>query len=378
MPLLSALAIIYIAQIIIFSFFDPNATKSFLESINLGNLIPSFIYFSWENVNATISLTYPGLLKIFLLSTLFLSLYAWFVLSKGRNIFEVFLLFVVYLIPQPEEYWGKVLDKSTFRPIPFSSIKVMRTKTGLDKLEFISEAITDLYGRYRININVEPGYRYYLQINAPEHQVLIKEISSREDKVISIYDDILVEPMISKNNSLIKDIFNALKAHLNKYIVTYLYLASLFSLLLGIRVFLLTGQSTPGNYIFIIQYIIAVVFNTGRIYNLNNNSFGRIMLYDKEQTVTNLPFQLMQDNKIVEKKQSNADGSLNFNVSPGVYELELLDDRYEIVNTKGDSKNLTQVIISDKGLLKTNVIVKPKRESNLNIDSNNTLQNPFE
>lgn len=91
-------------MIITFSFINPDIPRQFFNLHNINTSFTTGLLFTWDNVFITIEHNYPGILRLFLLTTLFLSLYAWFILSKGKNIIEVFLLFIVYIIPRPDEY----------------------------------------------------------------------------------------------------------------------------------------------------------------------------------------------------------------------------------------------------------------------------------
>lgn len=182
-----------------------------------------------------------------------------------------------------------------------------------------------------------------------------------------------MDPILFKPKTVNK-IINDARVHLNKNISNYLYLASLLSLLIGIRS-VLVYEVPIGNAIYLVQYIIAVVINTWRIFQLQNISIGKVMLYNQRKVLPNIKKQIKSDTRVLDKKTSDKNGILNFSVSPGVYKLELLDDSYRFATSESNAKNEAEVIISERGFLRNNIILKQNQNIN-NLDTG--LMNPFQ
>lgn len=116
--------------------------------------------------------TVPGIAAI-------ASLFAVAVLNGGLANYTA--IFFGLLIWRKRKYWGVVFDASTFKPLALATVRIYRkTQTGR---VFVAQTVTDLEGRYGINISDAGSYT--VEFVREGYASLLREITiSRNEDVI--------------------------------------------------------------------------------------------------------------------------------------------------------------------------------------------------
>jgi hypothetical protein len=294
-----------------------------------------------------------------------------FTLTRGRNLLEKLLLLQAYALPRERDYWGKVTDRKTHKPVPFSIIRVLSLdKDG--KESFIAQSIADLDGRYRLYLS-SSEFQFLLEVKSPGYKVFKEEIRTtliEGANVVKVNivldkedDETLINPVrqfFVKNRSAVLSLLIAYIFFLS----TVTFLHAVYSLVfhpnfMSVGDFIFYGFAFPWNVFVVLQ---RRRFNPGKI--LNNKT---------KQVVPNVSFQLFLPNKKMLSILSDENGIIKFDVDPGSYDAKVFKPGYVI----RDGNQTIEVDINNEGYLRDNIYLVPLTESvSLPLDSG-TLQNPF-
>lgn len=364
--LFNVLAILYSLLILVSGFLDWNSILQNLENsygITPGNFfllnIPFFL-------NKTLEIIYPGTLKIALLIFVILSLWAGLVLSRGRTVLESFALFVAYVMPKPNSFWGKIYNRNTHNEIPFASIRIVSEKILTGERSFETEAVSDLFGRYRISFNAEESKRYYLTCRSENYNYFEVDIDTTGNEHISIYTDIELTPVVSQL-TFAKKLANKIlfvPAYLG---IRYLYVVSILSTIVTLLGVLREFSLGPVMYFTFMS--ISLVWNTYILIDFRNRKIGKLIFNPENEPATDINVSIGRKGNRIASSKTNSDGVVNFSADPGVYELSLLGAN----NCEFDGqKNYVEVEVNKKGFLTQDVFL-----NKLNLPINNKIQNPF-
>ena len=95
---------------------------------------------------------YNGFLESFFTLATLIVIAGLFTVTKGRNIVEKYILLQAYALPRQRNHWGEIQDSKTRKGIAFAIIRLYK-KTENNEKQFVTQSISDLDGRYRLNPN---------------------------------------------------------------------------------------------------------------------------------------------------------------------------------------------------------------------------------
>lgn len=365
------IAVVYVASLAFTNFINWNYLLSILEQYDI-TVQNSRLVALYYNVRLTNDIIYPGVFfkLIFTLLTLF-GLWAGFILSRGRNLIESIGLFWFYTIPRPNYFWGRITDQITGQVLPFCRIKVESIHLETGKVSFVTESLTDLFGRYRINFVTDSKHTYVMKVINVGYKIFEKKIRWDLDNNATIYNDIQLIPENSKSAGMFRRFIVRIKTQFNAHIVQYLYFISIISFLFV--TFGVIREVNWGTTIYFVITSLALTWNTYIYFIHNKKHYGRFIFKTNGEPGNNILVNIYKDKRQMGSAMSNAAGEINFNVEPGHYQLTFLSSGITAEDDI-DNDKFIDVQITNKGFLAHDVFIRNSGDASLN---QRELANPF-
>ncbi len=290
-------------------------------------------------------------------------------LSKGRALFEKFLLLQVFAIPLERETWGKIFDISNNNPVPFCSVMLMKLdEQGNEKLAM--QTVGDLDGRYRLYASLENG-KYVVEVKAEGYQAYRKELSQELSANLSLITNIPLVPLDYKPGINLTHSYNTLRNRITNVLIAFIYVAAL-----------LPGTITVYNLIFhlglaaiinAILYGYAVPWNTYVLFRRSIFRPGRIIDASSLQPIGNVTMEIFKDGKHILSTLSDKNGVPKFDLEEGKYSVKVSKQGYA---TQENFENaLQEISINKDGFLRDNISLS-QINPNLDIQAKAFI-NPF-
>lgn len=262
------------------------AVQNYRQSSETGEVSNTLLATSVVTASLT-AVTYPGFIPYALL---------WF---KRRKKYSSF---------------GLVYSKLTREPLAFATIRILNKKN-----EFVTQAVSDIYGKYSITVN--PG-NYNIEIKLNGYKELKQYISVKDSSVTM---DLGLEPL-DYNESLLKKIFRKIKNYfftVNGLIYYIGFIASAIATLLAPTIF---------NFIvliiFIIQTLLHITTRKGRA--------GKV--YDPETglAIKGVLIRVFEEStgRQINATITDENGKYNISLKPGHYFLKAEGLNYELSSKK--------------------------------------------
>lgn len=364
--LFNIVAILYSLLILISGFLDWNLIINNLQD-SFGITPANFIILNIPLfLHQTLEIIYPGVLKFALLIFVILSLWSGLVLSQGRSVIESIALFMAYVMPKPNSLWGKIYNKNTHNEIPFATIRIISENILTAERKFETEAVSDLFGRYRISFNAQESKRYYLTCKSENYDYYEIDLDTAGNEHVSIFSDIELSPLESELG-LLRKLANKI-LFVPAYVgVRYLYIVSILSAIVTLQG--LIREFTLGPIVYFILMSVSLVWNTYILFDFRNRKIGKLIYKLENLPAYDINLSIGRKGNRIASSKTNSDGVVNFSADPGVYELSLLGAN----NCEFDGqKNYVEVEVNKKGFLTQDVFL-----NKLNLPINNKIQNPF-
>lgn len=364
--LFNIVAILYSLLILISGFLDWNLIINNLQD-SFGITPANFIILNIPLfLHQTLEIIYPGFLKFALLIFVILSLWSGLVLSQGRSVIESIALFMAYVMPKPNSLWGKIYNKNTHNEIPFATIRIISENILTAERKFETEAVSDLFGRYRISFNAQESKRYYLTCKSENYDYYEIDLDTAGNEHVSIFSDIELSPLESELG-LLRKLANKI-LFVPAYVgVRYLYIVSILSAIVTLQG--LIREFTLGPIVYFILMSVSLVWNTYILFDFRNRKIGKLIYKLENLPAYDINLSIGRKGNRIASSKTNSDGVVNFSADPGVYELSLLGAN----NCEFDGqKNYVEVEVNKKGFLTKDVFL-----NKLNLPINNKIQNPF-
>jgi hypothetical protein len=288
-------------------------------------------------------------------------------LVRSRNIFEMLAIFVASMLPRERKFWGVVFDENNQQAIPFSTIRVVRKEVP-NHPQVILQTVTDLDGRYRLNLRERLG-NLYLEVQAPSYQIVQKEINflnvlTSGNEVI---DDIgLVRQAASPN--IWKERFYSLRPKMYVFLKWVVYLSALTGFPFAFFVFL--NNPVVINFIFLTVMIVSAIWNTMVIRDRHNPDAGKILTANRK-SIASAQVELFDNHRKLTSATTDANGIPQFTIPSGVYLIKVsLVTGKQIITT-----SLVPVKVTNQGYLSNHIVLDLADLSKVPLQQ--ALLNPF-
>jgi len=360
------LFVIYSIYILLAAFINWEAVSASLESTFGLTTSNSFLLFMTHQIYLTHQITYPGILKLALIFFVLLSLWAGLSLSRGRNVLESVALYFAYVIPKPKSLWGKIYNRTSRNEVPFATVRIISEDIQTGERKFETEAISDLFGRYRVSFNTLEGRRYYLSCRSENYNYLEIDLDTTAQEHISIFRDLELTPIVS-NAGVFTELINKILFPSVSLTVKYLYAVGILSLIFTFIA--LVKVVSIGTVAYFLLMLISFLWNTYVVLDLRNRKIGKLLYQMDNQPAQDINLSIGKKGNRISSSKTNKDGVVNFSADPGVYELSLLgSNNCEFI----DNKSYIEVEINKKGFSQNDVFLKKTLE-----DSKSNMSNPF-
>jgi predicted nucleic-acid-binding protein len=274
-------------------------------------------------------------------------------------------------LPRERDFWGKVTDRKTHKPVPFSIIRVLSLDED-GKETFIAQSIADLDGRYRLYLS-SSEFQFLLEVKSPGYKVHREEIrttlidGANVVKVNIVLDKEDDEALINP----IRQFFVKNRATILSILISYIVFLSLVTFVHAVYSLIFHFNFVSiGDFIF---YGFAFPWNVFVVLQRRRFNPGKILNYKNKQVIPNVSFQLFLPNKKMLSVLSDENGIIKFDVDPGSYDAKVFKPGYVI----RDNKETIEVDINNEGYLRDNIYLIPLTETVLMPSDGGTLQNPF-
>lgn len=319
-----------------------------------------------EFSNPTLDKIQSDSYTIFYIASIVSAIIGTIVLSQGRSFSEIVFLFVGYAIPRQRKFWGLVYDSKTGKPVALASIRLQRVSADGTK-EFIAETVSDLDGRYRLNIN-KPGAKYFIEVSSPEYKSNMVEIpSGTEDLNKEITRDIELNKEEKEKVLNLGEKWDKFRSKIYLPTIIYMYIFVIAGILFSIYGIVAFFPS-PTSMIFIVIYICSFIWNTRVVRERLKINVGKVIDSETKKPLESVMVKIFDLENKSTIAYSDQRGQVQFTLPPGSYKAQFIKDNYQ------SDTSLLPVKLNDKGLLDKNVVLKRTGDS---IQSDSSLLNPF-
>ncbi len=299
--------------------------------------------------NDTLDEIYVNSFRVFFVLSMISAVAGTFVLSHNRNPLEILGLFIGYIIPRRRKFWGVVFDSVNGKPIPL--VKVCIVKVDDKESKVITEAVTDMDGRYRILIeNIEEDY--YIEARSSGYVNYRKSIYSKYKSLIKkeIIEDISLDRINHKVNT-IRGFRNYIKPKAYNSLIAYLYILTLISFLWAFYGIL----AYPGldTLIFFVVYTFALVWNTWIIFERVHEKPGRIIDITTKQPIGGAFVYFFYKNDEVLQVLCDENGIVKADLKPGEYDVKVSKKNYKMFSSDG----LKHIHVNQEGYITKDIFL---------------------
>lgn len=290
-------------------------------------------------------------------------------LAKGRALFEKFLLLQVFALPVERESWGKVYDSTNNNPVPFSSVRLIRTDhSGAEKI--VAQTVADLDGRYRLYSHLE-GSDYEIEVKAQGYEIYRNKLNQSITSSLVLVTNIPLQPANLKPGFNLTHSSNTIRNSITNTLIVFIYIVAL-----------LPGTITVYNLLFhfglaavvnAVLYGYAVPWNTYVLFRRVIFRPGKIIDSNTGLPLEGVTLEVFKDGKHILSAITDKSGIPKFDLELGKYSTKVSKQGYSTAQSSRDQ--LQEIDITKEGFLNQNIsLVQVGASSHLD---SKLLLNPF-
>ncbi|MEO6728453.1 MAG: hypothetical protein ABIM99_00870 [Candidatus Dojkabacteria bacterium] len=327
---------------------------------------------STQHSNETLDSIQTEFYNIFFIASFLSAIFGTIVLSQGRSFAEVIFLFVGYAIPRQRKFWGVIYDTETNKPIALATIRLQSEDEEGNK-EFISQTVSDLDGRYRLNIG-KPGQKYFVEVNANEYKGNTIEISSSNTEALSkeIARDIALSKQEEVKNSTIKEQLEKFRSKIYLPTIIYMYIFNFFGIFFS--VYGIIASPSPTDFINLMIFATSAIWNTVVVRERFQVNVGKLLDMKSRDPVEQVMVKIFNEKDKSIVAYSDNSGKVKFDLPAGAYKALVAKDNYKII--KEGTEPLVDVKVKSTGHLQNNLYLE-KESNTQSDDADSSLTNPF-
>ncbi|MFS8130807.1 MAG: hypothetical protein ACMG57_02395 [Candidatus Dojkabacteria bacterium] len=328
---------------------------------------------STVNENEVITNIQVQFYSIFFVASFISAIFGTIVLSQGRSFAEVIFLFVGYAIPRQRKFWGVIYDTETGKPIALATIRLQTIDEDGNK-EFISQTVSDLDGRYRLNIG-KMGQKYLVEVSANEYKGNQIEISSSNTETLSkeIARDIALSKEQEAKKSNLKDSLEKFRSRIYLPTIVYMYIFNFFGIFFAL--YGIIANPSPTDFINLTIFTISAIWNTIVVRERFKVNVGRLLDMKSRKPIDLVMVKIFDDeDKSIVAYTDNA-GGVKFDLPEGTYKALIAKDNYKLIKEGVDT--LVPVKVKSTGYLQNNLYLEKDEKSTNENENNSGFINPF-
>lgn len=300
------------------------------------------------------------------------------IVTSTANIGNIFGVFLGFLAARRKKYWGIVSDEATGAVIPFASITL--TKKELDskgqvRTIVISQTVTDLEGRYRLNTDQRDNF--FLEVRASGYEIYYKFL--KMDNPLSSLEDIVYDVQLKKTDARTRNSIVSFLGYQKKNLFALLKTITLISSIIGFLVTMYLEINSPSilNLIFIALYVLMFTITLYPLVYEVTLSRSYVLERQYKTRIRGAVVRIYDDKQQLGLSITNGKGEVRFDLNPGTYGILANKKGYEMTNEKGEQgrQKLMKAHIKAEGYLDKNIeMIKQTGEET---PSTGILENPF-
>ncbi len=292
----------------------------------------------------------------------------------GRKFVEILILFFGFFIPNHRKYWGTIINENNDKPIPFATI-YLKDKSADGTVKILKQAIADLDGRYRIDIDKADYSNLMLEVKATGFDDFEKNIRLNtlfKTNYLTIADTIPMVEVTKKESKISDFLFNI---DSNDYLIYFIYILSVAALVSSI---LLIGTVPKFLSAFqLIFYGTSVVWNTYILISRSRTIVGRVINIEDKQPIQDALVNVYDlDGKELGSFVTDNEGLIESSLGEGNYEVTVSKPGYTIYGASNDPALRKRVHIDSRGYFSSNILLY-KLDPNAVNSRATDLPNPF-
>lgn len=271
-----------------------------------------------------------------------------FLIGK-RNVFEVLGIFIASMLPREKRYWGVVYDGSNRSPIVFAKVAIYEIVNSEKK--FLIQAITDIYGRYRIYIP-ENHTNLLVEVNVPGYVAHTNEIDKDFAKFFSsqFVQDIPLTKLEKGSINNFRKLFIYIRPRFYTVLFSFIFVAPIINIPLGI--FFILNNPIIVNYVSLFTTIVASAWNLFVLSERRSFSPGRILDSINSQPIMGALIKIIggtANYPVI----TDENGLGKFDLKPGNYMCQIYAAGYELKSTT--QNGFIPVRITREGYIQQNI-----------------------
>lgn len=298
-------------------------------------------------------------------------LIAVFTLARGRNFVEKVILLQAYALPREREYWGKITDAFTHKPVQFATVRILKVQDG--KEIFIEQTVTDLDGRYRLYI-ANPSGVYLIEVLSSGYATLKERIQTTliQGKFV-VRMNLVLQPVDGIT------VANPVQAFLFKHRSQILFAVTLYVLGLSLLVtstaiyslVAYPGISSYGNMMF---YGWPAFWNFFVLLERRKFNPGRILNTRTKEPIAGATIQILLPTGEARSILSDTNGIIKVDADDGIYPGKVFKEGYAL---KENVLGQLPIEITPEGFIKQDIYLTQFGHELPNGGTELLFQNPF-
>jgi hypothetical protein len=324
---------------------------------------------STEHSNTTIDAIQTQAYTLFFWASIVSATFGALVLSQGRTLFEVVVLFVAFAIPKQRRHWGRVHDAVTGKDLAFVTVRLYDKLTD----KFLSQTITDLDGQYRLHIP-DRTRQYRVEALADGYKVFNLDIAANSAETLDkeLIVNIPLTPSESTHQATLKVFWEKFRSRIYPFTLVYMYFFNIAGILMA--VYGMVANPSPTDYISFILYFCAFIWNNSVMFDRLKLGVGKFYEADSKHPVTGVQVNIFDQNKQILSVNTLSQSFTKFDLPAGTYKAEISKPGFKLSQAE---TNLTEIKIRDDGYLAQNVYLQKTSEAPQTSTLTSQIANPF-
>lgn len=294
-----------------------------------------------------------------------------FTITKGRNLIEKYMLLQAYALPKQRDYWGKIIDHTTHKPVPFAAIQIYKLDNKGNKI-FTGQTVADTDGRYRMYI-MKSDDEYFIEVRASGYEAYKEKVRTT---LIDGENIIRTNIFLQKESSEFKinpvrKFYLDHRAQILRLLTAFIFAMSILTCLHGLYGLIFHfNMVSVGNFIF---YGFAAPWNIYVIWERNRFNPGRVLESVSRKPIANVTVHVFINTSKIISVLSDAQGVVKLNVEAGDYKIKLFKTGFILEDNVASTLN---VLVNNEGFLKEDIYLIALKDPNSQAQDLNLL-NPF-
>lgn len=295
------------------------------------------------------------------------------VVTAGSGIGQIFGVLLGFFSPRKRKYWGIIFDDLTNKPVAFASITLSIKEIGKDnqmKSTVITQAVSDLDGRYRLNTDQRD--KFYLEVKASGYQPYTKFISMANP--LNSAEDIVYDIPLRRIDAK-ESMFKSLFSYKKKGFINFARAVLLFTSIIGFLFTIYSQINFPDNLnlILLVVYVLIFIISFYPSIYTRIQKRGKVIDVDFNSPIPGAVVRIYDTKQQIALSLTNSKGEARFDLPAGEYSILASKRGYIMVAEPG--KQLIKAILKAEGYLDQNILLKRIEESPT--QSTGGLDNPF-